>query len=156
MIIISDRHISIKNAVASVFPEASQCLCSFHMKNNVSSTYKNPDVTTLFVKASRVYRTDEFTKFMDELSIVKPKAFEKLIDDDVRKWSRAYSQVRRYDLMTTNIAESMNSALRHAHKLPITPLMESIHAMLQKWFNNRRISAERIDTPLTRRVSSIL
>ena len=58
--------------------------------------------------------------------------------------------------MTTNIAESMNSALRHARKLPITPLMESIHAMLQKWFHDRRIRAERTATPLTRHVSSIL
>ena len=150
MIIIFDRHINIKTAVASVFPEAAHGLCSFHMKNNVSSTYKNPDITTLFVKASRVYRTDEFTELMNELSIVKPKAFEKLIDDDVRKWSCAYCLVRRYDLMTTNIAESMNSALRHACKLPITPFMASIRAMLQKWFNNRRISAERTDTSLTR------
>ena len=89
MIIISDRHISIKNTVASVFPEAAHGLCGFHMKNNVSSTYKNLDVTTLFVKASKVYRTDEFI----ELSIVKPKAYEKLMDDDVRKWSRAYCLV---------------------------------------------------------------
>ena len=96
-----------------------------------------------------MYRTDEFTEFMDELSIVKPKAFEKLIDDDVHKWSRAYSPVRRYDLMTTNIAESMNSVLRHARKLPITPLMKSIRAMLQKWFHDRRILAERTDIPLT-------
>ena len=93
MIIIFDRHISIKNAVASVFPEVAHGLCNFYMKNNVSSTYKNPDVTTLFVKASRVYHTDEFTELMDELSIVKPKAFEKLIDDDVRKWSRAYCPI---------------------------------------------------------------
>ena len=92
---------------------------------------------------------------MEELSIVKPKVYEKLMDDDVRKWSRAYCPVRRYDLMTTNIAESMNSALRHARKLPITRLMESICAMLQKWFHNRRIFAERTATPLTRRVSSI-
>ena len=97
MIIISDRHISIKNTIASVFLEAAHGLCSFHMKNNVSSTYKNPNVTTLFVKASRMYRTDEFTKLMDELSIVKPKAYEKLMDDDVRKWSRAYCSVQRYD-----------------------------------------------------------
>ena len=69
---------------------------------------------------------------MDELSIIKPKAFEKFMDDDVRKWSRAYCPIRRYDLMTTNIIESMNSALRHAHKLPITPFMESIRTMLQK------------------------
>ena len=58
--------------------------------------------------------------------------------------------------MTTNIAESMNSALRYARKLSITLLMESIRAMLQKWFHNRRILAERTDTPLIRRVSSIL
>ena len=64
------------------------------------------------------------------MSIVKPKAFNKLIEDDVRKWSRAFCPVRRYDLMTTNIAESMNSSLRHARKLPITQLMESIRAML--------------------------
>ena len=81
MIIISKRYISIKNAVASVFPEVAYGLYGFHMKNNVSSTYKNPKVTTLFVNASRVYRTDEFRKLMDELNIVKPKAYEKLMDD---------------------------------------------------------------------------
>ena len=93
MIIISDQHISIKNVVASVFPEAAHGLCDFHMKNNVSNTYKNLDVTTLFVRTSKVYRTDEFTKLMEELSIVKPNAFDKLMDDDVRKWSRAYCLV---------------------------------------------------------------
>ena len=60
MIIILDRHISIKNAVASVFSEVAHGLYSFHIKNNVSSTYRNSDVITLFVKASRVYRTDMF------------------------------------------------------------------------------------------------
>ena len=108
MKLISDWYISIKNVVASVFLEAAHDLCGFHMKNNVSSTYKNPDVTTLFVKASRVYHTDEFTELIEELSIVKPKAYEKLMDDDVRKWSCAYCPVRRYDLMTTNIIESIN------------------------------------------------
>ena len=132
MIIILDRHISIKNTIASVFPEAAHGLCGFHMKNNVSSTYKNHVVTTLFVKTSRVYRTDEFMELMEELSIVKPKAFDKLMDDDVCKWSRAYCPVRQYDLMTTNIVESMNSALRHACKLLITQLMKSIRAMPHK------------------------
>ena len=58
--------------------------------------------------------------------------------------------------MTTNIAESMTSVLRHACKLPITPLMESIRAMLQKWFHDKRIAVERTATLLTRWVSSIL
>ena len=97
MIIISDRHISIKNAVASVFPKTAHGLCYFHMKNNVSNTYKNFDVTTLFVKVSRVYCTNEFRELMEELSIIKPKTFNKLIKDDVRKWSNAYCPIRRYD-----------------------------------------------------------
>ena len=90
------------------------------------------------------------------MSIVKSKAFNKLIKYDVHKWSPAYCPVRQYNLMTTNIAESMNSTLRHALKLSITPLMESIRAMLQKWFHERRILVERTVTPLTRQVSSIL
>ena len=51
LIIILDWHTSIKNTVVAVFPEVAHGLCDFHMKNNVSSIYKNPDVTTLFVKA---------------------------------------------------------------------------------------------------------
>ena len=93
MIIISNRHINIKNVIASVFPKVAHGLCGFHMKNNVTNTYKNPDVTTLFVKASRVYRTDEFTELMEKLSIIKSKAYEKLMDDYVCKWSRAYCPI---------------------------------------------------------------
>ena len=91
MIIILDRHISIKNAVEFVFSHAAHGLCNFHMKNNVSNTYKNPNVTILFVKASMVYHTYKFRELMEELSIVKSKAFSKLIEDDDRKWSRALS-----------------------------------------------------------------
>ena len=58
--------------------------------------------------------------------------------------------------MTTNIAELMNSALRHGHKLPIIPLMESVRVILQKWFHDKRILAERTATSLTQQVSSIL
>ena len=100
-----------------MFLDATHGLCDFHMKNNVSNTYKNPHVTTLFVNRSKVYRTDEFRKLMEELMVVKEKAFDKLMEDDVRKWSHAYYLVRQDNLMTTNIANSMNSALRYACKL---------------------------------------
>ena len=85
MIIILDQHISIKNTIAAVFPEVTHSLCDFHMKNNVNNTYKNPNVTTLYLNAFRVYCIDEFRKLMGELNIVKPKVFNKLIKDDVHK-----------------------------------------------------------------------
>jgi hypothetical protein len=40
--------------------------------------------------------------------------------------------------MTTNISESVNSAMRHARCLPISVLVEYYRATLQKWFYDRR------------------
>ena len=142
--------------ITTVFSEATHGFCGFHMKNNVNITYKNPHVTTLFVNASRVYHRDKFSELMEELMVVKPNAFVKLMEDDVRKCPGAYYPVQRYNLMTTNIVESINSTLRHACKLPITPLMESIRDMLQTWFHVMRNEAERITTPLTQPTSSII
>ena len=105
LIIISDRHISIKNTDANVFPNVAHGLCGFHMKNNISNTYKNSHVTTLFVNASRVYRKDEFIGLMKVLKVVKPKAHDKLIDNDVCKWSLAYYLVRRYSLITVECGD---------------------------------------------------
>ena len=99
-----------------MFSKVAHGLCGFHMKNNVSNTYKNPHVTTPFVNVSRVYRKDDFMDLMKELMVVKKNLFDKLIEANVCKWSRAYCPIRRYSLMTTNINELINSTLRYAHK----------------------------------------
>ncbi|XVF59053.1 hypothetical protein PTKIN_Ptkin07bG0243700 [Pterospermum kingtungense] len=54
--------------------------------------------------------------------------------------------------MTSNVAESLNASIRHVRKFPVCPLLESIHAMYQKWFYERRDDASRrieILTPWT-------
>ena len=66
----------------------------------------------------------------------------------IHKWARAYSLVRHYSLMTTNIAESLNSTFKHAHKLPITTLVELVRDMMQRWFHDKRNATERIKTQL--------
>ncbi|KAA0060373.1 protein FAR1-RELATED SEQUENCE 3-like [Cucumis melo var. makuwa] len=40
------------------------------------------------------------------------------------KWSCAYSPRRRYNVMTTNISESLNSAMLKARELPICSMLE--------------------------------
>ncbi|KAA0041509.1 protein FAR-RED ELONGATED HYPOCOTYL 3-like [Cucumis melo var. makuwa] len=42
------------------------------------------------------------------------------------KWSRAYSPRRRYNVMTTNISESLNSAMPKARELPICLMLEGV------------------------------
>jgi hypothetical protein len=52
-------------------------------------------------------------------------------------------------MMTTNIAESMNSALLAIRKLPITSIAEFIRDLLQRWFHDRRSNARETPTFLT-------
>ncbi|PON34970.1 hypothetical protein PanWU01x14_339810, partial [Parasponia andersonii] len=53
------------------------------------------------------------------------------------RWARYYASRRRYITMTSNILESMNSALDDARSLPIVPLLETIRQKVQDWFVSR-------------------
>ena len=53
-------------------------------------------------------------------------------------------------MMTTNIAESMNFALKFAHKLPICTFVEFLCSLMQKWFHDRHNHAETSTCPLTK------
>ncbi|KAM1262833.1 hypothetical protein ACFX2G_028523 [Malus domestica] len=54
------------------------------------------------------------------------------------KWTRAYFDGKRYNIMTTNIDECLNAITRDARKLPITRFLEYLRMnILQKWFYER-------------------
>ncbi|CAL2239004.1 unnamed protein product [Prunus armeniaca] len=55
---------------------------------------------------------------------------------------------RRYNVMTTNIAESINSVLRFARMLPMVHLIGEIINLLVKWFTERRELALNCTTTL--------
>ncbi|XP_034197459.1 uncharacterized protein LOC117612938 [Prunus dulcis] len=55
----------------------------------------------------------------------------------LHKWSRAHMDGRRYNVMTTNIAESINPVLRFARMLPMVHLIDEIINLLVKWFSKR-------------------
>ena len=58
------------------------------------------------------------------------------------KWSRAYSPYSRYNIMTTNMSESLNLAIIKARELPICFMLEVLRTMLQKWFFYQRNEAD--------------
>ncbi|XP_020417870.1 uncharacterized protein LOC109948619 [Prunus persica] len=55
---------------------------------------------------------------------------------------------RRYNVMTTNIAKSINSVLRFARMLPVVHLIGEIVNLLVKWFTERRELALNCTTTL--------
>ncbi|XP_018474808.2 uncharacterized protein LOC108846094 [Raphanus sativus] len=70
-------------------------------------------------------------------------------DADVQKWARCQFPGYRYDVRTTNPAESINSALRSPREFPVIPLLDSIMEMMTRWFFKRRTKSSKHTKPLT-------
>ncbi|GKD01308.1 transposase, MuDR, MULE transposase domain protein [Tanacetum coccineum] len=64
-------------------------------------------------------------------------------------WSRAHCPANRYNYLTSNSAESVNSLSRRARKLPVTHLMEFFRALLQRWYYERRYEGDVDEHELT-------
>ncbi|XP_075087551.1 uncharacterized protein LOC142169574 [Nicotiana tabacum] len=80
---------------------------------------------------------------MSDIAKIDKKTFDYLMEELPERWARSYSPRRRYDMLTTNIVESMNSMLLEARELPILRMMDFIQVKLQHWFYERRNEAER-------------
>ncbi|KAA0047537.1 MuDRA-like transposase [Cucumis melo var. makuwa] len=73
-----------------------------------------------------------------------------LNDVGIARWSRVHCPGRRYNMMTTNIAESMNSILKEPRDLPIASFLEHVRALLQRWFWERREEGIKVTSTLTK------
>ncbi|XP_038883410.1 uncharacterized protein LOC120074380 isoform X1 [Benincasa hispida] len=76
--------------------------------------------------------------------------------DGFEKWSRAYSRRIRYEMMTTNPLECVNSVLKENRNLSVASLLDAIRGLLQKWFHDRRKASLSMTTILTPWVDNIL
>ena len=53
-------------------------------------------------------------------------------------WSNAHFPGMRYNILTSNLAESINALSRYARKLPIVTLMDYFREFQQEWYSKRR------------------
>ena len=108
----------------------------------MKSTYKVSDqIVALYWKAAKAYRTQEFEHHFKMIENMNPAVAQYLTHIGVQKWARSHFPGLRYNIMTTNIAESFNALVKNARGLPITMLVEFIRGTLQRWFHERRQDA---------------
>ncbi|CAL8996235.1 unnamed protein product [Prunus brigantina] len=139
LVVISDRNLSIENGLKRVFPQAAHGICFYHLKGNMKASFKlkkRDPILGFFVRAAKSYRLAEFNRYFSMINNERVQTY--LVRAGLHKWSRAHCDGRRYNVMTTNIAESINSVLRFARMLPVVHLIEEIRNMLQNWFSQRR------------------
>ena len=117
---------------------ASHCLCRFNMKKNVRNRFKNDKMITIFDHASKVYRTSKFYNQMKKLKKIHKMAYRYLLESDVHKWSRAYSLIRHYSLITKTIVELLNSTLR----MPTSCQLLHLWSLSMIWCNDGFMTKE--------------
>ncbi|XP_052172298.1 uncharacterized protein LOC127788228 [Diospyros lotus] len=149
LVFVSDRHKSIHKAVTTVFPNSLHVSCIYHIGQNIKAKFKKENVHALFYKAAKAYRQSEFNEYFIKLKRYAPAIGAYLREAGFSRWARAYSDGKRFDIMSTNIAECLNAALADERKLPIQCLMEYIRNMLQQWFYERRGDASKMGGYIT-------
>nr|GEU35777.1 transposase, MuDR, MULE transposase domain protein [Tanacetum cinerariifolium] len=120
--IISDRHPTIILTCKTVFNNSFHGYCDRHLMMNCIFICKK--IRGIFWKTCKAYTTHEFNSLLDVLRGYRPDGAQKLEIAGFDKWSRAYCPTNRYNYMTSNSAESVNSLSRFVWKLPVTRLVE--------------------------------
>ncbi|KAA0067351.1 MuDRA-like transposase [Cucumis melo var. makuwa] len=147
---VTDRKTCFAKGISSIFPSAFHGLCVQHLSQNLHDKYKNDTVATLFYNASRTYRESTFVEAWRHLLAFPNGSGKYLNDVGIARWSRVHCLGRRYNMMTTNIAESMNSILKEPRDLPIASFLEYVRALLQRWFWERREEGIKVTSTLTK------
>ncbi|XP_073152325.1 protein FAR1-RELATED SEQUENCE 4-like [Henckelia pumila] len=144
LVIISDRHVAIIAAVAAVYKHSHHLHCTWHLSQNIATHCgKKGGGAELFMKTAYACKISEFNMLYEKLKNQYPSVtayLDKSTSPD--KWSRAFCRGNRYDIMTTNGAESINYRLSEERELPIIAMLNALQSMVSVWFNKHRTSAE--------------
>ncbi|CAA7051709.1 unnamed protein product [Microthlaspi erraticum] len=156
MVIVSDRALSIENACVNVLPWVTRGICYYHLQQNIIKTYGGKELMYLVKGAAYAHTLAEYNRCMDSLRAAHPDLAAYMELADPKLWSRVHFPGDRYNIKTSNIAESINSAIKKAKGFPIPSLLQFIREMLGRWFYKRREDALSLQTPYSKGVEYIL
>ena len=124
--IVADKHKGIEYAANLMYPDATFGICVQHLAANLKTRYKDfkGPLKTYLDSASRSYLLSEHNRHMEFIRSRNIDMHRYLMQADPTKWSHTYFSGRRYAIMTTNIAESLNSVDRKARLISVGFLME--------------------------------
>nr|XP_016504658.1 PREDICTED: uncharacterized protein LOC107822626 [Nicotiana tabacum] len=125
-------HDGIWRATSIVYPEVLHCACMFHLRNNIKTNIRKnqKQIKEVYFALARAYTLEEFNRHMAELEAIDSRVKTYLTDIGYDKWSRAHSKANKIMTMTSNIAESVNGANKHARDLPVFPSTEFLHLVI--------------------------
>ncbi|XP_047259007.1 uncharacterized protein LOC124891252, partial [Capsicum annuum] len=136
--VISDRHVSIANGLARHYSLANHGACMRHLSENLRTNHHCSDSLYLYYHEAKAYALEEFNGYLNSLKERCPSAAAYLEHDvGLKKWSRAHFPGNQFNVMTSNIAESLNSILRDEREYPVASIFNSIAHRFGEIFKKR-------------------
>ncbi|WZZ70237.1 hypothetical protein YC2023_081607 [Brassica napus] len=123
---------------------------------NVASRYKNKGLAKMVCAAAFSYRRKDFNDHFGKIRQAHAACAKYLEDIGTAKWTRTYFPGNRYNLLTSNVAEQLNNALRKARPSPIVEFSMFIQRMLTRWFSARRTKSAKHRGAATPEVEAVM
>ncbi|KAL8110143.1 hypothetical protein AgCh_026022 [Apium graveolens] len=146
--VISDRHKGIISVMNN--PELGWCephshhrFCSRHLAANFRKEFRKDKIKERIVPLCSQITGPKFTLHWNPLIAAEPRAQQWFDDKPLSRCFFAFDEGKRFGIMTTNMAESWNNAIKVARKLPITALVKTIFHKLVAYLYQRRIEVEK-------------
>lgn len=123
---------------------------------NVKHNFKCEGLAKLVSNAARAYAVGDFRYWFEEIQLRNNNCANYLLDIGLPHWTLAYFPGIRYNIMSSNISESLNATLQKAMTFPIMTMVEFIRNILMSWFCKRREEARKTKTRCTPEIEEIL
>ncbi|XP_060965349.1 uncharacterized protein LOC133034307 [Cannabis sativa] len=114
------RHQSIVRAFEIVFPDAHHGACYHHIIMNVNHKFKTDAFTNHIYTCAYTYSKSEFHREFENIRAMNVTVAQYLAKIGFEKWVRSYFPRVRYNVMTSNWAESFNNTTKDARGFLIT------------------------------------
>ncbi|XP_024007770.1 uncharacterized protein LOC112083889 [Eutrema salsugineum] len=154
--IISDRHGGIAKAKKKWYPQSHHGACLVHIQRNVHAKYKGSGQKGLVGKAGEAFTVSNFKKLYARLKDVDYGCWEYMEKILLALWTRSHFSGQRYNMTSSNIAESLNNALLAPRDSPIVAMLEFIRRMLSRWLECRRETIQKMDGDITEEVDKLM
>ncbi|CAG7861851.1 unnamed protein product [Brassica rapa] len=118
--------------------------------------YKRMDQKQMVARAADAFKVSEFQKIYDLINLTDWRCWDYLEKIDKKLWTRSHFEGTRFNLMTSNIVESLNKALLPARDSPIMALLEFIRRMLTRWFECRRYYISKMQENILKIIDEIV
>ncbi|XP_024013944.1 uncharacterized protein LOC112088027 [Eutrema salsugineum] len=149
-------HGGIAKAKKKWYPQSHHGACLVHIQRNVHGKYKGSGQKGLVGKAGEAFKVSNFKKLYARLKDVDYGCWEYMEKIPLALWTRSHFSGQRYNMTSSNIAESLNNALLAPRDSPIVAMLEFIRLMLSRWLECRRETIQKMDGDITEEVDKLM